>query len=182
MHGKHLHDKLFILFEKFLHNFHHAYINLYEKMTMEEFQMVNIKPSDRVIHIGCGPIPNTLVILAKNIPANYIGIDRDIQAVEMAREIVKKYNLNIKVEYGDALKYPIKDFDVIIISFGVEPHNKIFERIKNDAKEDARIIYRKQYDFLDFIYGKRSIPEGFKVISEHKRRDMIKSYLLKKYS
>lgn len=181
MQSKKLHDKTFILFEKFLHNFHHAYINLYEKMTLEEFEMVGIKSKDKVIHIGCGPIPNTLIILAKNIPANYVGIDRDMQAVEMAKKLVKKYNLNIKIEHGNALKYPIKDFDVIIISFGVEPHNKIFERIKNNAKEDAKIIYRKQHDFLDFIYGKRNIPEGFKILAEHKRRDMIKSYLLRKY-
>ena len=179
MRSKSMHDKIFIMLEKFLKPFHRAYINLYEKMTLEEFEMVNITKESNVLHIGCGPIPNTLIILAKNIPANYVGIDKSKEAVEMAREMVRKYGVNIKIEHGDALTYPLKDFDIIIVSFGVEPSSKIFERIQRDMRDNAFILYRKQWDFMDKIYA-RSIPQGFKIVAEHKRRDFIKSYLLQK--
>ena len=180
MQSKNLHDRMFIIFEKFIKPFHRAYISLYEKMTLEEFEMVGIKENDKIIHIGCGPIPNTLIILAKNFPADYTGIDRDKEAVEMAREMIKKYKLNVKIEYGDALKYPISDYDVIIVSYGVEPYEKVFERIRKEMKKDAVVIYRKQWDFLDFIY-KKGLPRGFKIVGQHKRRDFIKSYMLKAY-
>ncbi|KAA0004824.1 MAG: class I SAM-dependent methyltransferase [Thermoplasmata archaeon] len=179
MRSKSMHDHAFITLEKFLKPFHRAYINLYEKMTLEEFQMVPINENSKVIHIGCGPIPNTLIILAKNIPANYVGIDRNKEAVKMAREMVKKYGLDVKIEYGDALTYPIVDYDVIIVSYGVEPYEKVFDRIKRDMKEGAVVVYRKQWDFMDFIY-KKGLPSGFKIVAQHKRRDLIKSYLLKK--
>ena len=179
MHGKHLHDNAFIIFEKFIKPFHRAYINLYEKMTLEEFEMVKIKPTDNILHIGCGPIPNTLIILAKNIPAKYTGIDRDREAVKMAREMVQKYGLDVKIEYGDALTYPIDSYDVIIVSYGVEPYEKVFDRIRKEMKKDAVVIYRKQWDFMDFIYKKRGVPSGFRIVGEHKRRDLIKSYMLK---
>lgn len=181
--SKMMHDKLFIMMEKMLSSsfLRHAYINFFEKITLEEFEMANIKSNDRILHIGCGALPNTLISLARNIKANYVGIDRNKQAVEIAKKVVKQYNLNIKIEEGDALSYPINNFDLIIISFGVEPKEKVFERIRKEMKENARIIYRKQWDFMDRIYGRKNfIPEGFRIASIHKRRDFIKSYLLKK--
>ncbi|MCD6512444.1 MAG: class I SAM-dependent methyltransferase [Thermoplasmata archaeon] len=177
--SKSMHDRMFIMLERWLRKFHRAYINIYEKMTLEEFEMVGIKKDDRVLHIGCGPIPNTLIVLARNIQADYTGIDRDREAVEMAKEIVKEYGLDIKIEYGDALTYPLQDYDVIVVSYGVEPADMVFERIRRDARKDARIIYRKQWDFMDRIYGRKSIPHGYEIMAEHNRRDLIKSYLLK---
>lgn len=179
MRSKNLHDRMFIMLEKFLKPFHRAYINLYEKMTLEEFQMVDIDKESKILHIGCGPIPNTLIILAKNFPAYYTGIDKDEEAVRIARKIVKKYGLEISIEKGDALDYPIGEFDIIIISFGVEPKEKVFDRIRVESKKNVKIVYRKQWDFMDAIYGRKDfLPSGFKLVAEHDRRDFIKSYLL----
>lgn len=175
-----MHDRMFIFIEKLLSKFFaKAYINFFERAIVEEFEMVKIKEKDKILHIGCGPLPNTLISLAKNIKAIYTGIDKDREAIEIARKIISEYNLDIKVEEGNALSYPISDFDIIIVSFGVEPRNEVFERIRRDCKKNAKIICRKQWDFLDTIFGKRELPDGFEVISYHKRRDLIKSYLLR---
>ncbi|MEM1513728.1 MAG: class I SAM-dependent methyltransferase [Candidatus Thermoplasmatota archaeon] len=180
MQTKKLHDHMFIFAEKLLSKFFSkAYINFFERAIIEEFKMVGIKENDKLIHIGCGPLPNTLISLAKNIKAKYVGIDKDKEAVEIAKKIVEKYALDIKIEEGNALNYPINDFDIIVVSFGVEPRNQVFERIRKDCKKNARIVFRKQWDFLDAIFGKKDLPDGFEVISQHKRRDFIKSYLLK---
>lgn len=181
--SKRVHDKFFIFVEKFLSAmpFKKAYINFFEKATLEEFEMVEINENDKILHVGCGPLPNTLISLAKHIEAKYFGIDKDEEAVKIARKIINEYGLNIKIEKGDAINYPLKDFDIIIVSYGVEPKEKIFERLKNDTKENVRIILRKQWDFMDSIYGKRKIiPDGFKVMAYKKRRDFLKSYLLEK--
>ncbi len=180
--SKKIHDKIFILAEKiFSFSFlRHAYIKFFEEAILEEFKMLNIK-GNKVLHIGCGALPNTLISLAKNIPAIYVGIDRDDEAVKIAKKVVEEYGLNIKIEKGDALNYPLNEFDFIIVSFGVEPKEEVFNRIKRDAKENVIIIYRKQWDFLDKIYGrKKFIPNGFKILAYCKRRDFIKSYLLTK--
>ncbi|KAA0010163.1 MAG: class I SAM-dependent methyltransferase [Thermoplasmata archaeon] len=181
--SKRMHDRLFIFLEKYLSSlpFRHAYIKFFEKATLEEFKMVGISIDDNVLHVGCGALPNTLITLAKHIKASYVGIDRDEEAVETAKKIVEEYGLeNVEVERGDALDYPIKDFDVIIISFGVEPKEKVFERIREEGKEGVKIVYRKQWDFMDVIYGRKDfLPSGFKIVAEHNRRDFIKSYLLK---
>jgi protein-L-isoaspartate O-methyltransferase len=182
--SKRAHDKLFVLAEKMLSStfLRHAYINFFERATLEEFEMAGIKKEHNILHIGCGPLPNTIISLAKNIDASYVGIDRDKDAVKIARKIVKEYGLkNVMIEEGDALSYPVKDFDFIIISFGVEPKEKVFERLRKEMKKDAKIVYRKTWDFMDVIYGRKDfLPSGFKVVAFHNRRDFIKSYLLEK--
>ena len=154
---KRTHDKLFISLEKILSRsplFSSAYVNFFEKATLEEFEMAHIKKDDTVLHIGCGSLPNTLISLGRNIGASYVGIDIDNAAVATAQKLVKKYTLdNVKIEYGNAQDYPLKNFDFIIVSFGVEPKENVFERIRKEMKDYAKIIYRKQWDFMDKIYG-----------------------------
>lgn len=182
--SKRAHDRLFILAEKMLSFsiLRHAYIKFFERATLEEFEMVGIGNKDKILHIGCGPLPNTLITLASHMPGEYVGIDIDNEAVKIARNVVKEYGLkNVRIERGNALSYPLKEFDIIIISYGVEPKDKVFQRLKDETKENARIVYRKQWDFMDAIYGvKEMVPEGFEIKAFHKRRDMIKSYLLEK--
>jgi len=180
--SKRIHDYLFIFLEKYLSSLplRHAYIKFFEKATLEEFEMIDINEKNAILHIGCGPLPNTLITLAQHFKANYTGIDKNKEAVEIAKRIVKEYELNIKIEEGDAISYPLKKFDIIIVSYGVEPKEKVFERLREETKENVKIILRKQWDFMDAIYGRNIIPEGFKVISYKKRRDFLKSYLLTK--
>lgn len=182
--GKGMHDRLFIKMEKlFSASFlRHAYVKFFERATLEEFHMVDIQKNDAVLHIGCGPLPNTLISLARHSDATYVGIDRDPESVTIARRMVHEYHLNnVTIEHGDAMHYPLNIFDFIIISFGVEPKEEIFERMRHEMSDEALVIYRKQRGFMDALYGRRDfIPEGFEVVDAHHRRDMLTSYLLKK--
>lgn len=183
--SKGMHDFLLRSMEKiFATNFFgKVYTKFFEKMTLDEFKMVNIKQKEKILHIGCGAVPNTLLILAKHFDAFFVGIDRDAKAVEKAREMVKKYGLEnkIKIERGEAISYPVSNFDVIVISLGVEPKEEVFERIRSEMKGGARVVARKPWDFMDVIYGRKGFtPNGFKVINTFNRQDFIKSMLLER--
>ena len=184
--SKKMHDKLFIVLERILSSsfLRHVYINFFEKATLEEFDKVEINENERIIHIGCGPLPNTLITLAKYRNAKYFGIDKDKKSTILARKVIEEYDLeNIIIEEGDALDYSFENFDIIIISFGVEPKEVVFEKIRKETKKDVIIIFRKQWDFMDLVYGRKDfIPHGFKVLNYHHRRDMLKSYILQKYN
>jgi len=183
--SKGMHDFLLRTIEKFLATnfFGKIYTKFFEKMTLDEFEMVKIREKEKILHIGCGAIPNTLLILANHFNASFVGIDRDKEAVEKARKMVKKYGLEkkIKIEEGEAISYPLSTFDIIIISLGVEPREKVFGRIRKEMKDGARIIARKPWDFMDIIYGRKEfIPNGFRIIKTFNRQDFIKSMLLEK--
>ncbi len=185
--SKGMHDVMLRTIEKFFatNMLGRVYTKFFEKMTLDEFQMVKIGEKEKILHIGCGAVPNTLLILATYFNASFVGIDKDKKAVKKAREMVKKYGLEkkIKIEKGEAISYPISTFDVIIISLGVEPREKVFERIRKEMKNGTRIIARKPWDFMDAIYGRKEfIPNGFKIIKTFHRSDFIRSMLLKNES
>ncbi|MDD3493954.1 MAG: class I SAM-dependent methyltransferase [Candidatus Thermoplasmatota archaeon] len=182
--SKGAHDVLLRTFEKavatnFLGS---VYTKFFEKMTLEEFAMVDIQPRHRVLHIGCGGVPNTLLILGNHVDASYTGIDRDRAAVRRARAMVERQGLTrrVTIEQGDALTYPLADFDLIVVSLGVEPRERVFARIREEVP-GAAVIARKPWDFMDRIYGRDAfIPRGFEVVDVFHRQDFIKSMLLKK--
>ena len=183
--SKGVHDVMLRTLEKILSTnfFGRIYTKFFEKMTLDEFEMVGIEKNHKVLHVGCGAVPNTLLILAGNMDASFVGIDRDGKAVEKAREMVKKYGLEgkIRIENGDALSYDLSGFDVIVISLGVEPREKVFGRIRKETGDNTKIVARKPWDSLDRVYGKDEfVPRGFKVVETFNRQDFIKSMLLVK--
>jgi predicted O-methyltransferase YrrM len=182
--SKGMHDFVLRMMEKFfaINFLGRIYTKFFEKMTLNEFKIAEIKENDNILHIGCGAVPNTLLILGSHYNASFVGIDRDKEAVKKARQMVKRYGLEkrIKINGGEAISYPLLTFDILIISLGVEPLEKVFERVRNEMKHGSRIVARKPWDFMDIIYGRKEfIPQGFKVINIVNRPDFIKSVLLK---
>jgi len=183
---KSFHDILLRTFEKIASNniIGHIYTKFFEKMTIDEFSMINIHKDFRVLHIGCGGIPNTLLILAQHVEAKYVGIDRDPAAVAQACSMIDKYGLTnyVTIQQDNAIAHPFHSYDVIIVSLGVEPREEVFARIRKQASDSAIILARKPWDFLDKIYGKNPfVPLGFDIVNTFYRQDFIKSLLLEKH-
>ncbi|MEA2054149.1 MAG: class I SAM-dependent methyltransferase [Candidatus Thermoplasmatota archaeon] len=183
--SKGIHDIFLRTLEKIIATnfFGRIYTKFFEKMTLDEFGMAGIEKNCKVLHIGCGAVPNTLLVLAMNTDASFVGIDRDKKAVERAKDMVDRYGLGNKIHImeGDAMSYPTDVFDVIVISLGVEPREKVFEKIRKEAKNNTKIVARKPWDFMDKIYGREEfVSRGFKIIKTFNRPDFIKSMLLVK--
>lgn len=181
--SKNLHDVALRGFEKaisatFMGTIYTAF---FRQMTIKEFQMAGIQPEHRVLHVGCGSVPNTLLILAEAWPASYVGIDRDRVAVNRAWEMVQQYGLRqrVTIEEDDALIVDYSRFDLIILSLGVEPREAILAAMREGMQSDAKIVARKPWDFMDRLYGRKEfIPQGFHIVDVFHRPDFIKSMLL----
>jgi len=156
------------------------YSYFFENMTIDEFSMVEITDKSKVINIGCGSIPHTLIILAKVKDWAFLGIDKDEVAVESAKKIVHNYHLSerIDIEVGDGLDFDVSSFDLIIVSHGVEPKTRLLEKLGIDMRDDSIILYRTIWDSLTSVYGKALIPNNLKVIGSYDRIDGIRSLLL----
>jgi 2-polyprenyl-3-methyl-5-hydroxy-6-metoxy-1,4-benzoquinol methylase len=134
-------EKIIIKFKKLVL----LYITYYEDIVKEEISMVNIRNTDNILHMGCGSIPSTSILLAQNTGATITGIDKKLQAVDEARlclRMLKLVDHKIIIKNAEALNYPIKNFDVILVSQGLEQRNEILSYISHSMKKDARIIFR----------------------------------------
>jgi len=140
-------DLSFILVEKIivkLIKLLSFYLDFYEDMVENEISLADISKDDKILHIGCGSVPATSIIIAKKTKAQVTGIDNKLISVKQALNLISSQDLSnkIKIIHADALDYPLENFNLIIISQGVEPYNKILKRISTNIKKDERVIFR----------------------------------------
>lgn len=139
------------------------YIRFHTPSVKKEIMLFHLTKSDNIVHIGCGAIPYTCIIIADEVQACVLGIDNKNKVVDKAVAFVKKYNVSdmIKIERGDGKIYDISDFDVVIISYGIDNQDLVLRHVFNSIKDGGRIILRrstkKKIKYIDTIVKEFSI-------------------------
>lgn len=155
---------------------------LYEKIIGKEYEIeidkFNLENSKNILHIGCGAYPITALVLAKKTSANIVSIDKDPIAIKFAKKIISKKKLNkkIKINIGNGEKFPVKNYDTIILSSCSSPKKKILKHIFNNADLNTKIIVREI---------KRNISDINKIIESNKNiiyKDMIKNHSIPNFN
>ncbi len=113
-------------------------------MIENEITLADISKEKKVLHIGCGSIPATSILLIKKTGVQITAIDRNPRSVNQARLCVLKTGVadKIQIVYGDGKIFPVENFDIIIISLGVKPIKEILKHIALSMKDDAHVIFR----------------------------------------
>jgi 2-polyprenyl-3-methyl-5-hydroxy-6-metoxy-1,4-benzoquinol methylase len=174
-------DFSYVLFEKIAIKFNIIsinYLNLYTDLVQKEIKMAGITSSDSIIVIGCGSLPSTTLIISMKTNAKIIAIDKDKKAINQAKIFLSNKNMNSKIElkYANGLDYPLDEFDVIIILYGVKNLEKFFDYMYDNVKTDARIIVRTNNEMNDSFFNKFKVGKNV----ESKYLGQVKSYLIKK--
>jgi precorrin-6B methylase 2 len=150
---------------------------------IENFKIINSK---NILHIGCGAYPITAIILSSLSNGQITAIDNNIIAVKLARKVIKKENLTKKIDIknGDGLKFPLDEFDLVIVSGCAYPQEKILEHIFNSVKPQTRIIFREiegdKILLSDFIKKYNNISILNKIICHPFPTSKWNSFCLKK--
>jgi len=140
-------DFLFVFVEKIvikLDKFLMLYIQYYADIIDAEIDLANISNDDKVLHIGCGSVPSTSILVSQKTGSKVTTIDKNNHSVKEANLCINSVNLKdkVKVEYADALNFSVEGFDVVIISQGTKPRDGILEHVSKSMKTDARIVFR----------------------------------------
>ena len=181
-------DLGFIIVEKIivkLFKLQTMYLDFYTEMVDSEIKLASISKYDKILHVGCGPIPATSILLAKKINASVTGIDKDSILYKNAKKCVSNQDFSDKIQilHANAVNFPMETFDVIIVSQGVKPSNQILKNIAQNMKNSCKIIYRTssnrngkltENDF--FIKDILSVGE----MVHHKKNGLLISVLLLK--
>lgn len=125
-------------------------IGLHYKKEYEEF---GIFKYNKVLHIGCGAYPLTEITLTSSSGIKVVGIDKNLQAVMSAKEIIRKKNLekNVTIEHGNGINYPAGGYDVIIVSSCSTPKEKVLDNIFKLANKNSLIVVREINSAIDNI-------------------------------
>jgi len=178
----------FIIFEKTIVNldkFLPIYMRFYEKMVTDERKIANISQEKKLLHIGSGPIPATLIIISKKTNADTTGVDINKQSVQKSKKFLKKHypSLNVKIINKDGADLDFKHYDVILISDGVSNINQILKNIYKSVNKKTQIIFRKTIrDKENFSFNEEFLNKNFKIkkIKTHSSYGNLSSVFLSK--
>lgn len=174
-------EKIIIKLKKLLPSYIKYYVDIIDK----EINIAKISSSTRVVHIGCGPIPSTSILIAKKTGANIIGVDKNPRTVEKARSCLHElgYANKIQIKQAEASNFPIENFDVILISHGIEPRDKFLKYVSKSMKEDAIVVFRTfSSDLGELIESDAFLKDIFKIdkIASHRKHGSVISVTLLK--
>jgi len=170
------------IFSNYVPFFSKLYIKFHESSVKKEIEMSNLSSSDRILHIGCGAIPYTSLVLSREINSKIVGIDCNPHVVDIANDYLKRYNLSnmIKIEMGDGKTYDVSGFDSIILSYGVDGQDLVLRHVIDSMKNGARLILRRstteRNSYIDSIVKEFSIcsirllltQESVLIVKRHK--------------
>jgi hypothetical protein len=147
------------------------YVNLIQD------QVQNSPEIKTLAFIGCGPLPVTLLLFSKLYGISCIGIDKDPEAVELARKCVKHFGLEkeISIVLGDETLLSKLEWNSVLIAGLAEPKMRIFRNLhsiikkrKVIQKQPISICYRNYTGMRQLLY-KPVPPEnirGFRKVKE----------------
>ena len=144
---KKLSDYIFIFLEKIIVKFPFflsAYVAYYEDIVEHEIHLAEITTQDTILHIGCGSLPSTSLLICQKKGNRTIGIEKNLSSVRDAQYCVRKMHQEhlLQIIHSNALEYPVDLFSVVFVSQGIEPRYEILSRIANTIQPGTRVLFR----------------------------------------
>lgn len=140
------------------YNYYKAYLHSIEA----EIEAGNLSKGDKIIFIGSGPLPTTLIMMYEHYGIKSIGIEIIPKVAELSRKLIRSLNLSDKIEIVTGDHFSIETTENIkhvIVALAAEPKDEILQWLKPILSKNTSISYR---------FSKDPKPEG-------KLKDLVKN-------
>ncbi len=118
----------------------------YKKLIENQLKLIKSGQNSRVIFLGCGPLPTSLIVLSKFFNIKCVGIDTDYQAVKLAKQTIEKLNLknNIEIYRGNESDIINIPGNIVVVAAMALPKKRIFKNLLAiiESRENLKILYR----------------------------------------
>jgi hypothetical protein len=148
-----------------------SYFSNYLQLAQVEHEGAGLNPGDRVVFLGSGPLPLTLIVLCHQYGLNGIGIEQDPERVNLSRKVLSKLGLSdqIKIIKGNHQSLPLKEkCELIMVAAQAEPKKDIFDHLADVSPSGTVISYRT------YEKGLRRLLDTF---SRYELSDVFGEYL-----
>ena len=122
---------------------------------------------------------------AKAIASSLTNYEVDFFGIECEGNFIERIKMLDKFEKDDfslveegLSNLDAADYDLIVIAHGVEPKEKILERVMKDKPNGVSVLYRTTWEILDVFYGSEWLPDQAIIKKVYYRPDLIKSIIL----
>ncbi len=122
----------------------HFYPN-YVLLAREEGNGAALVPGDKVVFLGSGPLPMSLILLWKLFGIKGIGIEREPERADLSRRLLNRLGLQSEIEIltGDEKLLPaLPRYRLLIVAAVAEPKPRVFQYIRQFIPSGALVGYR----------------------------------------
>lgn len=127
----------------------------YQRLIENENKLVKFTPRQKVVFIGGGPLPLTLVLLNKLYGASCVSIEMLPTVAELSRQVLKKLGMEsqIQVVEGDETATPKVDYTVVMVAALAEPKERVFANLWETVDTTTPVIYRTYTGMRAILYS-----------------------------
>ncbi len=122
-----------------------VYYPNYLELARMEFAGADLASGDRVVFLGSGPLPLTLISLCTQYGIQGIGIERCAEYADLSRQLITalKLTAHICIIDGDHFSLPLPEAcALIMIGADALPKEEIFSYLAGNLADNTKLSYR----------------------------------------
>ena len=117
----------------------------YQKLANMESKGAELNTDSKVVFLGSGPLPLSLISLSTRYGITGIGIEQAPDRVDISQKVIEHLGLssNIQILHGNHLLLPLEEsIQLIMIAAAAEPKNDIFAHLAKTLPGGTKVTYR----------------------------------------
>jgi hypothetical protein len=138
---------------KTLESFH--FYQRYQGLLRNENQLVKFTSEQKVVFIGGGPLPLTLILLNKIFKAQCVSVEVLPEVAELSRKVIEKLGLESEIEVvlGDETRLRNIDYTVVMVAALAEPKERVFANVWEAVDTLTPVLYRTYTGMRAILYS-----------------------------
>lgn len=138
---------------KTLKSFH--FYNRYKGLIKNENQLVKFTPEQKVVFIGGGPLPLTLILFNKLYGSKCVSVEIQPDVAELSRQVLQKLGLDSEIEVvvGDETSVKDIDYTVVMVAALAEPKERVFTNLWEIVDTRTPVLYRTYTGMRAILYS-----------------------------
>jgi len=117
----------------------------YLRLADMERRGAELKPGDRVVFLGSGPLPLSLICLCKKYGVEGIGIEQVPEYAKLSQKLIEALDLTeyIQIVRGNHFSLPLnEECMLVMVAADAGPKDEIFTHLAKTLPNGARLSYR----------------------------------------
>ncbi|MCP4115796.1 MAG: methyltransferase [Desulfobacteraceae bacterium] len=117
----------------------------YLKLAQMEYRGADLKPGDRVVFLGCGPLPLSLICLCTQHGIKGIGIELVPEYAKLSQKIIEALELtdHVQILQGNHFSLPLEEScNLVMVGSDAIPKDEIFAHLAKTLPKGAKLSYR----------------------------------------
>ncbi|GAB4316743.1 MAG: nicotianamine synthase family protein [Methanobacteriaceae archaeon] len=136
-----------------LKSFH--FYERYLGLLRNENQLVKFSSEQKIVFIGGGPLPLTLILLSKMYNTQGVSIEIIPEIADLSLQVIKKLGLDSKIEVvvGDETALKEIDYTVVMVAALAEPKERVFANLWEILDTKTPLLYRTYTGMRAILYS-----------------------------